>query len=176
MPCPEGRADLAKTVDEVEFRQAMGHFVTGVTVITAVDQAGQPVGTTANAVSALSLEPPLVLVCFDHASVTLQALRRHGAFAVNMLTAAQRQLSVNFARSGTAADWEGVSHWPGITGSPQLHGALAVIECTVEHELPGGDHAIVIGRVRVAHTAEPGVRPLVYWRGGYEVLAGSDVA
>src|SRR5580704_6609765 len=162
--------EIAASVTQADFRHAMGHFATGVTVITAVDSAGQPVGTTANAVSALSLEPPLVLVCFDRTSLTLDAVRTHGAFAVNMLAAAQRHLSVNFARRGVAAAWDGVEHHRGLTGSPRLHGALAVIECTVEHELRGGDHEIVIGRVRVVETGEPGIHPLVYWRGAYESL------
>jgi flavin reductase (DIM6/NTAB) family NADH-FMN oxidoreductase RutF len=165
--------EMTATVTEADFRHAMGHFVTGVTVITAVDSAGQPVGTTANAISALSLEPPLVLVCFDRTSLTLEAVRTHGAFAVNVLAAAQHHLSVNFARRGMAAAWEGVEHQPGLTGSPRLHGAVAVIECTVEHELPGGDHEIVVGRVRVVETGQPGIRPLVYWRGGYASLTGN---
>lgn len=166
--------EIAASVADAEFRHAMGHFVTGVTVITAVDSAGQPVGTTANAVSALSLDPPLVLVCFDRESLTLEAVRTHGAFAVNVLSAAQRHLSANFARRGTAAAWESVEHQRGLTGSPRLHGAVAVIECTVEHELPGGDHEIVVGRVRVVETGEPDMHPLVYWRGGYASLARNN--
>ncbi len=158
------------------FRHAMGHFVTGVTVVTSVGADGQPVGTTANAVSSLSLDPPLILVCFDHASLTLQAVRSHGAFAVNMLADGQRQLSVNFARRGPAAAWEGVSHEPGATGSPRLHGAVAVVECSVEHELPGGDHEIIVGRARHVGTGEQGVSPLVYWRGTYASLAEASGA
>jgi flavin reductase (DIM6/NTAB) family NADH-FMN oxidoreductase RutF len=166
------------TASEVEagitaeaFRRAMGHFVTGVTVVTSVGADGRPVGTTANAVSSLSLDPPLILVCLDRASLTLQTLRSHGAFAVNMLADGQRQLSVNFARRGLAAAWEGVRHEAGATGSPRLHGAVAVVECTVEHELPGGDHEIIVGRVRDVDTGGPGVSPLVYWRGTYAALA-----
>ena len=71
-------------------RQAMGHFATGVTVVTSVGDAGEPVGTTASAVTSLSLDPPLVLVCFDRASVTLQAIRAHGAFVVNVPRAPRR--------------------------------------------------------------------------------------
>src|ERR1700751_5443533 len=100
-----------------EFREAMGHFATGVTVVTSVDADGEPVGTTANAVTSLSLDPPLVLVCFDRVSLTLSAVRSHGAFVVNILAARQRQLSANFARPGLAAAWDGVRHRPGVTGS-----------------------------------------------------------
>jgi flavin reductase (DIM6/NTAB) family NADH-FMN oxidoreductase RutF len=147
----------------------MGHFATGVTVVTSVDCAGRPVGTTANAVASLSLEPPLVLACFEEASVTLKAIRGHGAFVVNVLGARQRHLSANFARRGLAAAWDGVRHRRGPTGSPRLDGVLAVIECTVEHSLPGGDHEIIIGRVRHVETSSHGT-PLVFWRGGYASL------
>ena len=86
-----------------DFRHAIGHFATGVTVVTSVGPDGEPLGTTANAVSSLSLDPPLILVCFDRASVTLDAIAAHGAFAVNVLAARQQHLSANFARRGLAA-------------------------------------------------------------------------
>jgi flavin reductase (DIM6/NTAB) family NADH-FMN oxidoreductase RutF len=158
-------------ITAAEFREAMGHFATGVTVVTSLGPAGEPVGTTATAVSSLSLAPPLVLVCFDRASLTLTAIRSHRAFAVNMLAAPQRRLSANFARRGPAAAWDGVRHRPGCTGSPRLHDVLAVVECTVEHELPGGDHEIVVGRVREVEMAADGTAPLLYWRGTYTSLS-----
>jgi flavin reductase (DIM6/NTAB) family NADH-FMN oxidoreductase RutF len=162
--------DLSST----EFRKAMGHFATGVTVVTSVDAAGEPVGTTASAVSSLSLNPPLVLVCFDRASVTLEAIRGHGAFVVNVLAAPQRHLSANFARRGFAAAWDGVRHRPGSTGSPRLHDVLASLECTVESRLPGGDHEIVVGRVREVEVAQSDAAPLLYWRGSYAALDSGD--
>ena len=149
----------------------MSHFATGVTVVTSVGADGTPVGTTANAVTSLSLDPPLILVCFDLGSVTLRAIQGHGAFVVNVLAAAQRQLSANFARRGLAAAWDGVRHRHGPTGSPRLDGVLAVLECTVEHRLPGGDHEIVIGRVRHVETSTAPAAPLVFFRGGYASLA-----
>ena len=158
-------------VSPAELRAAMGHFATGVTVITSIGEDGQPVGTTANAVTSLSLEPPLVLVCFDLASSTLRAIRGHGAFAVNVLGHRQRQLSVNFARRGPAAAWEGIRHHHGPTGSPRLDGVIAVVECLVEHSLPGGDHEIIVGRVRHVATSGEGAAPLVFWRGGYASIA-----
>ena len=175
------RTDHSTTDTEVtptELRHAMSHFVTGVTVVTSVDADGQPVGTTANAVSSLSLDPPLLLVCFDRSSQTLAAVLAHGAFAVNVLAERQEELSSNFARRGNAADWDGVRHGPGLTGSPRLHGVLATLECTVESRLPGGDHEIVIGRVRHAHMPDqapdgsPGGQavPLLFWRGRYASL------
>jgi flavin reductase (DIM6/NTAB) family NADH-FMN oxidoreductase RutF len=163
-----GRMAIEATADE--FRRAMGSFATGVTVVTSVGPDGGPVGTTASAVSSLSLDPPLVLVCFDRASATLDAVRAHGGFVVNVLAAPQQHLSANFARRGSAAVWEGVRHQPGVMGSPRLHGALAVLDCTVEHHLPGGDHEIVVGRVRAAETRDDATAPLLYWRGSYASL------
>ncbi|GIF04843.1 flavin reductase family protein [Actinoplanes siamensis] len=159
-----------------EFRRAMGHFATGVTVITSVDAAGEPVGTTASAVSSLSLDPPLVLVCFDRASQTLEAIRGHGAFVVNVLAAPQRHLSAAFARRGSATAWDGVGHRPGTTGSPRLHDVLASLECTVEHRLPGGDHEIVVGRVGEVEVTETGATPLLYWRGAYAEIDQQNAA
>ena len=162
--------ETATGITPAELRHAMGHFATGVTVITTVGPDGRPVGSTANAVSSLSLDPPLLLVCFDLSSQTLAAIGTHGAFAVNILAGPQEQLSANFARRGLAADWDDVPHRPGLTGSPRLHGVLASLECTVEHRLPGGDHEIVIGRVRHAQTGDGEVAPLLFWRGRYATL------
>ena len=173
MTALDQRDQLAPAISANDFRHAMGHFATGVTVVTSVDDAGEPVGTTANAVSSLSLDPPLVLVCFDCSSVTLQAVRGHGAFAVNVLAAPQRHLSANFAKRGLAAVWDEVRHRPSPTGSPRLEGVLAVLDCTVEHYLPGGDHEIVVGRVRHVETCEDEQAPLVFWRGGYASLGES---
>ena len=160
-------------ITAAEFRHAIGHFATGVTVVTSIGADGEPVGTTANAVSSLSLDPPLVLVCFDRGSLTLAAVISHGAFVVNVLAAPQQQLSANFARRGLAAAWDGVRHRPGRTGSPRLHGVLAALECTVEHRLPGGDHEIVVGRVRDVETADGEAAPLLYWRGTYASLGAA---
>jgi len=163
----------AAEITAAEFRHAIGHFATGVTVVTSVAADGEPVGTTANAVSSLSLDPPLILVCFDRASITLEAVRGHGAFVVNVLAAPQQHLSANFARRGIAAAWDGVRHRPGRTGSPKLHDVLATLECTVEHRLPGGDHEIVVGRVREVETAGSDVAPLLFWRGSYASLGAA---
>jgi flavin reductase (DIM6/NTAB) family NADH-FMN oxidoreductase RutF len=161
----------AADVSAAQFREAMGRFATGVTVVTSVGTDGEPVGTTANALTSLSLDPPLILVCFDLGSLTLQAIREHGAFVVNVLAAEQRHLSANFARRGLSAVWEQVRHRHGPTGTPRIEGVLAVLECTVEHSLPGGDHEIVIGRVRHVQTSTAPAAPLVFYRGTYTSLA-----
>jgi 3-hydroxy-9,10-secoandrosta-1,3,5(10)-triene-9,17-dione monooxygenase reductase component len=162
--------ESAEAVTAAEFRQAMGHLPTGVTVVTSVAASGEPVGTTASAVTSLSLDPPLVLVCFDLSSRTLEAIRGHGAFAINVLAAPQQHLSANFARRGPAADWDGIRHRPGATGSPRLDGVLAVLECTVKDSFAGGDHEIVIGRVHEVETSGEDIGPLLYWRGTYTSL------
>lgn len=164
-------ADPAE-VSPAQLREAMGQFATGVTVVTSVGADGEPVGTTVNAVTSLSLEPPLLLACFDLKSATLTAIRDHGAFAVNVLGHRQRHLSANFARRGLAAVWDGVRHHRGPTGSPRLAGVIAVIECTVEHSFPGGDHEIVIGRVRQVESSGDGATPLLFWRGKYTSIDG----
>ena len=162
-------------VTATEFRNAMGHFATGVTVITSVDADGSPVGTTANAVTSLSLDPPLVLACFDRASLTLAAIQSHGAFVVNVLGEPQQHLSANFARRGLSAAWDGVRHRRGPTGSPRLEDVLAILECTVEHALPGGDHEIIVGRVRHVETSANPNGPLVFFRGTYASLTDQDL-
>ena len=165
--------EVSFDVSAADLRHAMGHFATGVTVVTSVDAAGEPAGTTANAVSSLSLDPPLLLVCFDRSSLTLEAVRQHGAFAINVLAAPQQHLSRNFARRGLAAAWDEVRHRPGPHGCPRLDGVLAGLECTVEHYLPGGDHEIVVGRVRQVETSGEDAAPLVFWRGAYASLGES---
>src|SRR3984885_13020396 len=161
MTCADQTAAGAD-ITAAEFRHAMGHFATGVTVITSVDASGSPVGTTANAVTSLSPDPPLLLGCFDPGTATLQAIRSHGAFVVSVRAAPQRHLSANFARRGLAAAWDEVRHRRGPTGSPRLHGVLAALECSVEQHLPGGDHEIVIGRVHEVETGDETVGPLLY--------------
>src|SRR6202007_753465 len=162
--------DETSEVPAAEFREAMGHFATGVTVITSVDADGRPVGTTANAVTSLSLTPPLVLACFDLGSLTLEAIRGHGAFVVNVLAAPQQHLSANFARRGLAAAWDGVQHRRGPTGSPRIEDVLAVRECPVKPALPGGDHEIIVGRVRHVQTSPAPTSPLLFYRGRYALL------
>lgn len=151
-------------------RRALGHFATGVTVITSVGPDGEPVGTTATAVASLSLDPALLLVCLDWRSATLGAITGHRAFAVNVLAHGQEALSINFARRGEAATWAEVAYdrWP--SGNPRLEGALAGIDCALEDVLTGGDHEIVIGRVREVGTDPQGRPPLLHWCGRYAGL------
>jgi len=121
-------------------------------------------------VTSLSLDPPLILVCFGRSSQTLEAVLAHGAFAVNVLGARQQHLSANFARRGLAAAWDGVRHRRGRTGSPRLEDVIASLEATLEYRLDGGDHEIIVGRVRHAETSSAPGAPLVFFRGTYASL------
>lgn len=161
----------ATTADDL--RTAIGHFATGVAVIASRTADGDPVGTTANAVASLSLDPPLVLVCFDRDSQTLAAVRAHGAFAINVLAAHHREVSAAFARPGAGEVWEALEHRHGASGSPHLHDALATLDCAVHEILPGGDHEIVLGRVLEAAPGAQAHEPLLYYRGAYASLAAA---
>lgn len=154
-----------------QIRHALGHFATGVTVVTSLDAGGAPVGTTVSAVSSLSLDPPLLLVCLARTSSTLAALRAHRAFAINVLATEQRSLSGHFARSGNAASWDAVAHRQGGDGVPLLEGALATLQCELERCVDGGDHEIVVGRLRHLELATDEVAPLLHYRGAYASLA-----
>jgi 3-hydroxy-9,10-secoandrosta-1,3,5(10)-triene-9,17-dione monooxygenase reductase component len=109
-------------------------------------------------------------VCLARSSETLRAIRGHGEFAVNVLADGQHGLSGNFARSGTAASWDGIEHGPLETGLPRLDGSIAAFDCVVHELLEGGDHEVVMGRVRQVHVAELADPPLVHWRGAYAGL------
>ena len=154
-------------------RHALGHFATGVTVVTSRTDGGVPVGTTASAVSSLSLTPPLLLVCLERSSQTLAAIRDHEAFAINVLAEGQERLSVNFAGRGAAASWENVSYRLGTTGSPHLNGVLAVLDCRLEDCLGGGDHEIVVGRVLALQRSGKDLGPLLHYQGSYASLRGA---
>jgi flavin reductase (DIM6/NTAB) family NADH-FMN oxidoreductase RutF len=151
-------------------RHALGHFATGVTVVTSRTDGGVPVGTTASAVSSLSLTPPLLLVCLERSSQTLAAIRDHEAFAINVLAEGQERLSVHFAGRGAAASWENVSYRLGATGSPHLNEVLAVLDCRLEDCLGRGDHEIVVGRLLTLERNDKDVGPLLHYQGSYASL------
>jgi flavin reductase (DIM6/NTAB) family NADH-FMN oxidoreductase RutF len=151
-------------------RQALGHFATGVTVVTSRRSGGAPAGTTASAVSSLSLTPPLMLVCLERSSHTLAAIRDHEAFAINVLAEGQERLSANFARRGAAVDWESMSYHLAPTGNPHLDGVLAVLDCGLEDCLDGGDHEIVVGRLLALELNGTDVGPLLHYQGSYASL------
>jgi flavin reductase (DIM6/NTAB) family NADH-FMN oxidoreductase RutF len=156
------------------FRQAMGHFATGVTVITA--QAGGAIhGMTANAVTSLSLEPMLLLICVDRRAKMLGVIQQAGSFAVNVLTDAQEPLSRHFSGKGAAPPPSELRFEPG-SGAPLVADALASLTCRVEEMLAGGDHMIITGRVTALRTAPEGRKPLLFFKGRYHHLQTPDLA
>jgi flavin reductase (DIM6/NTAB) family NADH-FMN oxidoreductase RutF len=147
-----------------EFRRALGHFATGVTIVTTFDGERRPTGLTVSAFTSLSLTPPLVLVCVDHKSQTYPALLERGRFAVNVLRAGHEPLSRRFAT--TAADkFDGVAYAESPLGLPLIEGAIAHIECVTVQTHEEGDHTIFVGRVE--RTQLDGGDPLLYFRGRY---------
>ncbi|GAA1010868.1 flavin reductase family protein [Nocardiopsis tropica] len=151
-------------IEPLAYRTAMGHFCTGVTVITAADEEG-PVGFACQSFSALSLDPPLVLFCPMKTSGAWRTIERTGRFAVNVLSENQQAVSSVFG--SRHPDKFGEVRWrPSPTGSPLLDDALSWIDCTVETVHDGGDHHIVIGRVQQLSPPNPG-RPLLFYRGRY---------
>ena len=156
-------------VDAGRYRQVMGHFATGVAIVTCSGPDG-PAGLTTNAVTSVSLEPLLLLVCFDNASRTLVAVRDARRFAVNVLRAGQEDLARVFASKRVAREkFEAVTHMVA-HGVPVLDGALAWLACDLRELHPGGDHTIGIGAV-THMDADPGGEPLVWFRGGYGTFA-----
>jgi 3-hydroxy-9,10-secoandrosta-1,3,5(10)-triene-9,17-dione monooxygenase reductase component len=161
-------------VSGTDLRSAMGRFASGVTVITARGANGEPAGTTVSAVTSLSLEPALVLVCLDRKSQTLAAVRGHGAFAVNVLGAHHQEVSNAFARSANHAAWDQLTHVDGETGSPLLGDAHVALDCRLDRVSDGGDHEILIGRVVGLHHPEGDSEPLLYYGGKYHALASPE--
>ena len=161
------------TIEKDFFRQVMGQFATGVTVVTTETKEGLS-GLTVNSFTSVSLDPPLVLICVDLKSHTLPFLRASGFFAVNFLTSEQEALSRCFATT-SAERYEYFCHAPyhiAATGSPILDGVLAFIDARIVAEYPGGDHAIFLGeveamgtdgKVQFIHTAERGHSTLTEW-------------
>jgi len=150
------------------YRAVIGHFATGVCVITAHGPAG-PAGMTANAICSLSLEPLLLLVCFENAARTLAIVRRAGRFAVNVLAEDQRELSAVFARKD---DKFGGVDYELRDGVPLLPGTLAWLICELRDLVPAGDHMIAIGAVTDTDLT-PGREPLVWYGGDYRSLEPS---
>jgi flavin reductase (DIM6/NTAB) family NADH-FMN oxidoreductase RutF len=153
-----------REVGSERFRSVMGHFPTGVTVVTAGTPEG-PVGMTANAVCSLSLEPLLLLVAFDNESRTLPVVRETGRFGVNILAAGQEDLARLFAsKVGEREKFAGIPHALH-DGIPVIDGALAWIGCRLERLIEAGDHTIGIGAVEAAEAGSG--EPLIWFRGRY---------
>ena len=154
---------MSGTFDAGDQRRIMGRFATGVTIITTGDGSGRW-GMTANALTSLSLDPPLVLFAIDTRNELRRQIAQHRCFAINVLSADQMELSNRFAKPGPK-DFDGVPLRAGSTGAPLLTDALAYVECQLERTYEGGDHEIVIGRIVAGDDGEGD--PLLFYGGGY---------
>jgi 3-hydroxy-9,10-secoandrosta-1,3,5(10)-triene-9,17-dione monooxygenase reductase component len=150
--------------DSATYRTVLGHFATGVTIVTALD-GDEPVGMACNSFTSVSLDPPLVLWCAAKSSATWPRMQGAQNFAVNVLDEDGEAMSRVFATKGVDR-FEAVTHHRGATGAPILADALAYIDCVTEAEHDAGDHVIVVGRVVELGYATEG-KPLLFYRGGY---------
>jgi flavin reductase (DIM6/NTAB) family NADH-FMN oxidoreductase RutF len=154
-------------VSPEEFRAVLGAYATGVTVVTAVGPGG-PSGATANAVTSLSLDPPMMLACLDRGSRTLTSVRAQGRFGVNALAAGQADLARRFSvKDPEPEKWDGVE-WSERQGLPRLDGALVWVACELRDLIDGGDHLILTGNVIEAESGDG--QPLLFHRGDYRDL------
>lgn len=155
-----------------QYRQVLGHFATGVTVVTALEPGrGRPLGMTVNSFTSVSLEPPLVLFCVQECSSTWPTMRAAGRLAVNILGYADRSVSTQMAAPGERDRFRNVAWAPSPAGAPVIPGAVAWLDGEVYAEHACGDHRIVI--VEVRHFDAPSdAPPLVFLRGRYGWFAG----
>jgi len=158
-------------IDATGYRRVIGTFATGVTVVTT-EVEGRLHGFTANAVTSVSLDPLLLLVCVDKHAFAHRELARACGFGVSILGEHQRDLSNLFAKSAepTVGTLRGAAFRRGVTGVPLLEGAIACLECERERALDGGDHTIYIGRVLEGAILGEG-SPLLYYQGAYRTIS-----
>jgi 3-hydroxy-9,10-secoandrosta-1,3,5(10)-triene-9,17-dione monooxygenase reductase component len=154
---------LTTGLDQARFREVLGHFATGITIVTALED-GVPVGFSCQSFAALSLDPPMVVLAPARTSTSWPRIRAAGAFCVNILGEHQEAVCRAFAISG-GDKFSGVGWRPGLTGAPVIDGSLAVVECQLGDIFDGGDHEIVTGLVVSLEVGEGG--PLIFYRGGF---------
>ncbi len=155
-----------------ELRRIMGHFATGVTVITTRDRSGIPFGLTANAFTSLSLNPPLVLICVDKAVQCYPCFEESKVFAVNILSEAQEDLSRRFATKGIEK-FSGIKWRHSEKGLALIEGSIAHIECRIVQNYEGGDHTIYVGEILSAEVSRG--RPLLFFQGKYQRLPKDEI-
>lgn len=154
-------------VSEIEFRNALSRFASGVSVVTTRDNSGRFFGITVSAFCSVSLVPPLVLICIEKATASHFAFAESGAFVVNILKNSQVDLSERFA--APAPDkFEDIACHPGIEGIPVLNESLAGIECRLTGVYDAGDHSIFVGEVEATSVSEGD--PLLYFRSRYDTV------
>ena len=150
-------------LDQARFREVLGHFATGITIVTAID-AGEPVGFSCQSFAALSLDPPMVILAPAKSSTSWPRIARAGAFCVNILEEHQETECRAFSLSG-GDKFSGVDWTPGVTGAPLIDGSLAIVECRLGAIYEGGDHELVTGHVVTLGVGEGS--PLLFYRSGF---------
>ena len=164
LPAPPALA-LPPSFSTREFRDALGMFATGVTIVTARNAVGELVGLTASSFNSGSLEPPLVLWSLSHGASTMPAFANGAHYAIHVLAADQKALAERFATRGIDR-WAGLAYRPGIHGAPLLDGAAATFECFNRSQYKEGDHTIFVGEVERCEHRE-GASPLLYHGGKF---------
>jgi flavin reductase (DIM6/NTAB) family NADH-FMN oxidoreductase RutF len=155
-------------IDDAQFKAAMSHFASGVTVVTT-ELDGTPYGMTVASFASLSLHPPLVLICIEKSVKSHDAIAAAKKFGVSILAHEQAEISGRFATKKIEDKFAGVAVRRGELGLPLIEGAITTLECRVHDQLPGGDHSIFVGEVIEAGTSDGA--PLVYYGSGYHQLA-----
>lgn len=150
----------------IDFKKACAQWCTGVSIVTATDETGSDFGLTVNSVTSVSVDPPLMLVCIDNGSATLGALKSKGSFCINILSAEQQELSVLFA-TRDADKFGALTPTRGILDLPVLGGCIISLECEIEAIYPGGDHEIVVGRLKNIIEGDITSKPLLFMNGKY---------
>ncbi|WP_136656700.1 flavin reductase family protein [Nitratireductor sp. XY-223] len=155
-------------IDRNMLRDALGHFATGVAVVTTLGEGGRPVGLTINSFNSVSLSPPLILWSLARTAPSFDAFRNYNAFAINILARDQRDLCMQFARP-SEDKFRDIAHRPGIENVPLIDGVHAQLECRTYRRHEGGDHEIYLGEVIGISTFEK--QPLVFHRGQFTHLS-----
>jgi len=164
-------ASGSSTIDPRDFRNALGTYATGVTIITAIGPEGKPYGLTCNSFASVSLNPPLVLWSLGMYSQGLPIFQNASHFTVNVLGASQQALAAQFAKP-SADKFTGVAWTPGLGGAPLLTDSVAHFQCRAANRYYGGDHIIFLGAVEAyAYNRQ---EPLLFARGGYGLFLGAD--
>lgn len=154
-------------IEAQELRRVMGHFATGVTVITTKDNEGAPQGLTANAFMSLSLNPPLVIISVDKGATCYNCFAKGNGYTVNFLSENQEEISKRFATKGIDK-FAGLGWREGGNGAAIIDGVLGHVECRITQSYDGGDHTIVVGEI--LNVAATGERPLLFFKGKYQKL------
>lgn len=163
---------MSSSIDANTMRHAMGHYATGVAVITT-EADGQPHGMTMNSLTSVSLDPPLLLICFNHGARSAEAVVESGTFVVNILSRRQHEVAMRFAKRGEE-HFAGLNLEYGEHAVPVVPRALAHLECNVQQVLEAGDHTVVFGEVTKTCTNEG--KPLAFYSGRFgDVITDDDV-